>query len=224
MERFYQDFLSLRKGLEVRFPGVCVPPVPLPKHALFGPALLAQFLQCVVDHPFLGQDPLVDGFVNKESFDAQASFKAKRPGLFKSHELSAAATRWAQAMASQPTPEDLAKTSTQASLRLSKVRLQIEALDKSLAAEVNSTSVAASNSAKLGEALQEWSQAEQQASPDSAEFHAATNAAGEAQARRGEMLQVLSVSWILMGVGLEESKWDWRSESESESESEHESE
>jgi len=112
VKRRYRDFVALRYGLEVRFPGAVVPPLPPNKRlGKTGPdfvvkrrRLLQLFLQTLARHPFLSADDLYIEFIASTArFDRKAAWR-QRSQLKKAQKWSTAAKRWAQALLEAQSP------------------------------------------------------------------------------------------------------------------------
>jgi len=140
VKRRFKDFAALRYGLEVRFPGAFVAPLPAKKQ--FGKTeplflvkrkrLLQLFLQSVARHPFLSADDLFVEFIASTArFDRKAAWR-QRTWLVKAQKWSVAARRWAQALIEAETLPNPQATMEAAAGELSQVQKHLQSLKTSL--------------------------------------------------------------------------------------------
>jgi hypothetical protein len=136
VRRRYRDFVALRYGLENRFPGAVVPPLPAkrrigktdPTFVVKRKRLLQLFLQSLARHPFLSGDELFVEFIASAArFDRRSAWR-QRAYLVKAQKWSIAARRWAQALILAETPQNPQATMEAALLELAAVQKHLGGL------------------------------------------------------------------------------------------------
>lgn len=130
VKRRYRDFVALKNGLEIRFPGSCIPPIPPsrslgktdPEFVQQRCYMLEQFLRCVLVNPFWSRDDLFQTFIESKNTFNRKECLLSRGQLIRDDRLSVASKRWSQALMDTvpiPNPIFVSKRATQ---ELEKVR------------------------------------------------------------------------------------------------------